>query len=63
MEKKLYRSKYGAFAGVCTGIAEYLGIESIIVQFIFVILLWTPVPIFLVYLFLWIFMKKEPELF
>lgn len=62
MEKKLYRSNGGTIAGVCTGIGEYLNIEPILVQIVFFILIWVPFPIIMIYIFLWLFMKKEPEI-
>jgi phage shock protein C len=62
MEKKLYRSNERAIAGVCNGIGEYLNIEPILVQVIFFGLIWTPIPIIMIYIFLWLFMKKEPEI-
>lgn len=61
MEKKLYRSRDGIIGGVCTGIADYMGIDPLIVQILFVILHWTVVPIILIYLFLWLSMGKEPK--
>lgn len=42
MKKKLYRSRKDAvFAGVCGGLAEYLGIDSTIVRLIWAILIMT----------------------
>lgn len=61
MEDKLYRSRYGTIAGVCTGIADYMKIEPLVVQVLFIALCWTPIPMVLIYIFLWIFMKKEPK--
>lgn len=60
MEKNLYRSWVGPIGGVCSGIAEYMDVEPLIVQVIFVLLFWTPVPIIWIYIFLWLFLKKEP---
>lgn len=59
-KKKLYRKKDGStIGGVCTGLAEYFEIEPIIIQTLFFILIFTPIPILITYVFLWIFMKKE----
>jgi phage shock protein PspC (stress-responsive transcriptional regulator) len=61
-QKKLYRKKDDStIGGVCSGIAEYFNIEPIIIQALFFLLIWTPVPIITTYIFLWIFMKKEPN--
>jgi phage shock protein PspC (stress-responsive transcriptional regulator) len=60
MENNLYRSRYGAIGGVCTGIANYMNVEPIIIQVLFIILYWSPVPIILAYLILWLFLKKQP---
>jgi len=62
MEKKLFRSRYGTIAGVCDGLAKYFGVETIFIQALFVILIWTPFPIIFTYIFFWLFMKKEPKL-
>jgi phage shock protein C len=57
--RKLYRSKFGSIGGVCTGIANYFKIEPLLIQVIFFALIWSPFPIILTYILLWIFMKKE----
>jgi phage shock protein C len=60
-EKKLYRSRdQKLIGGVCNGIGEYFDIEPIIVQASFFLLIWSPVPIILTYIFLWILMEKKP---
>jgi phage shock protein C len=60
-EKKLYRSRdQKLIGGVCNGIGEYFDIEPIIIQSLFFILIWSPVPIILTYIFLWILMEKKP---
>jgi phage shock protein PspC (stress-responsive transcriptional regulator) len=60
-DKKLYRSRDQKFiGGVCHGIGEYFDIEPIIIQALFFLLIWSPVPIILTYIFLWILMEKKP---
>jgi len=60
--KRLYRSKTDRkIAGVCGGLAEYFGIDAIIVRVIAVILLlpgW--LPGFLPYVILWVVVPENP---
>jgi phage shock protein C len=59
----LYRSrKYKIVAGVCGGIAEWLGWDPTVVRIAYVIgaLLSVAFPGLLVYLILWIVMPKNP---
>ena len=60
--KKLYRSTSDRkIAGVCGGLAEYFGIDSVIVRLIFfVLLLPGGAPGFLPYLLLWIIVPEKP---
>ena len=58
--KKFERKRYSRIAGVCSGIGDYLGMPTELVQLIFVVLLFTPFPIFWTYIILWIFVSKEP---
>jgi phage shock protein C len=60
MENKLYRSRFGTLGGVCTGVANYLNVEPIIIQALFILLYWSPIPIILAYIILWLLLKKEP---
>ena len=60
-EKKLERKRYSVIAGVCSGLADYLGMGTGLLQIIFVILFFTPFPIFWTYIILWVFMSKEPK--
>jgi phage shock protein C len=55
-EKKLRRSNDKMIAGVCAGLAEYFGIDPVIVRIIFVILLVAGGPGFLIYIIMWIVM-------
>jgi phage shock protein PspC (stress-responsive transcriptional regulator) len=56
MNKKLYRGN-GYIGGVCQGLGEWSGIPSILwrVGLLFVI----PGPAIIIYLILWIFLKKD----
>jgi phage shock protein PspC (stress-responsive transcriptional regulator) len=63
MEKKLYRSrKDRMLAGVCGGLAEYFGIDPVIVRILALILL-VPggLPGLLPYLVLWLLVPENPE--
>lgn len=62
MEKHLYRSRDNKIiAGVCGGLAEYFGIDPIIIRIIAVILLLPGgLPGFLPYVILWIVMPVKP---
>ncbi|WP_294532906.1 PspC domain-containing protein [uncultured Bacteroides sp.] len=58
--KKLTRSSNKMFAGVCAGIAEYLGWETSVVRITYVLLsLFTAFAGVLVYIILWIVMPDK----
>ena len=58
--KKLTRSSNKMFAGVCAGIAEYLGWETSVVRITYVFLsLCTAFAGVLVYIILWIVMPDK----
>jgi phage shock protein PspC (stress-responsive transcriptional regulator) len=58
--RKLYRTKSSVIAGVCKGLGDYFNIDESLIRILFVILLFTPFPIILTYLLLWIsFPEKE----
>ena len=61
VEKKLYRSTDNRMiAGVCGGLAEYFGIDPVIVRIIAVALLLPGgLPGFLPYVILWIIVPKK----
>ena len=59
--KKLERKRNGDIAGVCAGISDYYNMDSGLVKIIFFVLLFTPFPIFWVYIILWICLSKEPK--
>ena len=59
--KKLYRNPSGQMlAGVCTGLADYLDLDLVIVRLIFVLLFFFGGNGILVYVILWILMPKKP---
>jgi phage shock protein C len=45
--------------GVCAGMAKELGFETFWIRILFVFLLFTPFPILLVYVLLWIFVPEN----
>ena len=51
--KKLYRPTNSTIAGVCKGLSEYFNIDESIIRIIFVALVFTPFPIIITYLFMW----------
>lgn len=62
MQKRLYRSKSDRMiAGVCGGLAEYFGIDPVIVRIIFfVLLLPGGLPGIVPYVLLWIIVPYKP---
>ncbi len=62
MNKRLYRSRYGTIAGVCTGLGEYFNVEPLLIKVAFFAAIWSPLPIILTYFCLWILMEKEPKI-
>ena len=63
MEKKLYRSRSNRMiAGVCGGLAEYTGVDPVIIRIIaFLLLLPGGLPGLVPYLILWAVMPLEPK--
>jgi phage shock protein C len=61
-EKRLYRSRNNRMiAGVCGGLAEYFGVDPVIMRIIaFILLLPGGLPGFLPYIILWIVIPEEP---
>jgi phage shock protein PspC (stress-responsive transcriptional regulator) len=57
--RKLIRPRNSTIAGVCDAIGNYLGIDGTIIKIVFFGLLFTPVPITIIYLLLWFFIPKE----
>ena len=62
MNKKLYRSTTDRrIAGVCGGLADYLGIDPLVVRLIFVaLLLFGIIPIVFLYLVMWVIVPEAP---
>ncbi len=59
--KRLYRSKRERMiAGVCGGLAQYLGLDPTIVRLIFILLLFAPPSGVLIYLIMWLIAPEEP---
>ena len=64
MSKPLMRVRQGALiAGVCGGIAKWLGLDPTIVRFLYAALtiLSAAFPGIIIYILLWILMPREPE--
>ena len=60
MAKKLYRNKEdGVIGGVATGIADYFGIDPILVRIAFVALALANGAGILVYILLWLFVPAQ----
>jgi phage shock protein C len=62
MNKKLYRSRTDKkIAGVCGGLAEYLGVDATVVRIVAIVLLLPGgLPGFLPYIVLWLLMPLQP---
>jgi len=61
MQKRLYRSTTDKMiAGVCGGLAEYFGIDPVIVRVAAVVLLLAGSAGFWAYVILWIVVPKNP---
>ena len=59
-EKKLYRSRKRVIGGVCRGLADYFGIDVVIVRLIALFALFCFSAGFWVYVILWIVLPLEP---
>lgn len=60
--KKLYRSRSDVMiAGVCSGLADYFGIDSTVVRLVFMILLFAGLGGLWLYIVLWIVMPLQPS--
>jgi phage shock protein C len=59
--KKLYRPKTGGLGRVCRGLANYFNIDVSIVRIIFCLLIFTPFPIIITYLFMWIIIPRKND--
>ena len=62
MRTKLYRSRQDRMlGGVCGGLGQYLGIDSLLVRLFFVLLALGPGIGVMLYLILWIFLPSEGQ--
>lgn len=63
MQKKLYRSKDNKMiAGVCGGLADYFGIDPVVVRLVALFLFLGMGTGLLMYIVLWIIVPEEPSL-
>ena len=62
MSNRLYRSRDRVIAGVCGGIAEWLGVSTGIIRFItFLLFIFSVgIPVTTIYILMAIFVPKEP---
>ena len=58
--KRLYRSNFGTIGGVCKGLSDYFELDESIIRILFVVLFFTPFPIILTYLFMWMIIPRNP---
>ncbi len=62
-EKRLVRVEEGRMiAGVCTGLARYLGVDTTIVRIIFALLALFAMGGLVIYLILWLLMPMESSI-
>jgi phage shock protein PspC (stress-responsive transcriptional regulator) len=62
MTKKLYRSRKDRWvAGVCAGLAEYFGIDPIIVRIVVLLLILSAGAGLLAYIIAWLVVPEEPQ--
>jgi phage shock protein PspC (stress-responsive transcriptional regulator) len=59
MVKKLERSSDNVIGGVCGGIANYFEIDPTIVRIISSLLIFSPFPVLLIYILMWIIVPEE----
>lgn len=61
MKKRLERKKISTFAGVCSGLANYIGIDPVIIRALFLIVtLFVSLPIgVFTYIIIWILTPEE----
>ncbi len=62
LNKRLYRSrKDQQIAGVCGGVADYLGVDPTLVRLLWVIFALAGGPGLLLYVIMWAIVPEEPE--
>ncbi len=60
--KRLYRSRTDRnFKGVCGGLAEYFGLDPILIRVLFVVSLFLGGIGLITYVLLWLFVPEEPN--
>lgn len=57
--KKMYRPKSSEIGGVCQALSDYFGIDESLIRIVFIILIFTPFPIIITYLLMWITIPRE----
>ena len=57
--KRLYRSTNSILGGVCKGLSEYFNIDESIVRIVFLVSVFTPFPIIITYLLMWMIIPLE----
>ena len=61
-ERTLYRPKVDrVIGGVCSGLAYQMNIDPLIFRILAFGLIFTPLPIILIYILLWVFIPGEKE--
>ena len=61
-ERTLYRPKVDrVIGGVCSGLAYEMNIDPLIFRILAFGLIFTPLPIILIYILLWVFIPGEKE--
>ena len=62
MAKRIYRSRSDkVIAGVCGGLAEYFGIDRVLIRIVWVVTVICAGTGILAYIIAWILIPKEPE--
>ena len=62
LNKRLYRSrKDQQIAGVCGGVADYLGVDPTLVRLLCVIFAFAGGPSLMIYAIMWAIVPEEPE--
>ena len=56
---KRLKRPHGEIAGVCKGLSEYFNIDESKIRIMFVVLVFTPFPIIITYLLMWMIIPFE----
>jgi len=59
--KRLFRSRNSAIAGVCAGVAEYFGLDTALVRIATLLLILFGGLSLWIYLLLWLIIPKAPK--